>query len=172
MKKLLFLAALAIALASCKKDKEEGFELEYVMNFDIPAGLNPVQAHFWEVDNISTDFISKSNLAGYTKDDVNRIHSKFLNLNLRNPSNSDYKWIERIYLYIDHDTLPQAEIGYLEFVPNNADNQLNLVPSQTDLKGYLTAETFDLVIEIHPLIFSPFTSTNSLDLTFHAFTEE
>jgi len=172
MKQLLFLLILAISISSCKKDKEEGFELQYILNFDIPAGLSPLQAHFWEVENISTEFISQADLAGYTEADVRRIHSKFLNLNLRNPSGADYKWIERIYLYIDNDSLPQAEIGYLEFVPNNADDQLNLIPSQTELKEYLTADRFDLTIEIQPFIISPLTTTNSFDLTFHAFTTE
>lgn len=172
MKQLIFLVILAISVSSCKKEEEEGFELKYFLNFDIPAGLNPVQAHFWEIYDIPSEFAAQANVANYTEEDVRRIHSKFLNLNLRNPSNSDYKWIEKIFLYINTDSLPQAEIGYLEFIPNNAGDQLNLIPSQTDLKGYLTSEEFDLTIEIQPFITSPLTTSNTFDLTFHAFTTE
>jgi len=172
MKQLIFLIILAISVSSCKKDDEEGFELRYSINFDIPAGLSPVQAHFWELYDVPTAFFDQADLNNYSEEDVRRIHSKFINLNLRNPSGGDFKWIERIYMYVNNDSLPRAEIGYLEFVPNNAGDQLNLVPSQTDLIGYLTEEKFDLIVEIQPFTTSPLTTSNTIDLTFHAFTTE
>ncbi len=173
MKQLIFLVILALTVASCKKDDpSEGFELQYLLNLEIPAGLNPIQAHFWELYDIPTNFVNQADLANVPTTEVQRIHSNFLNLNLRNPASADFKWIERMYLYINTDSLPQAEIGYLEFVPNNVENQLTLIPSQTDLKDYLSGDNFDLIVEIQPLITSPLTTSNSLDLTFFAHTTE
>lgn len=172
MKKTLFILLACWAIAGCRKDDfGNGFEMIYSFNLEVDAGISPAFSHSYTIENIPTQITNTASLNGFTVDDVTKINSKFLRVDMVAPASGEYNYLENVYLEVKTDSLGPIEIGYLEFLPNNTDGTLNLIPSQTDLIDYLTGERFDLIFRLDPRVPPSFTSNNRINVTFHAFVE-
>ena len=172
MKRYLLFFSLLFLFSACKKDALNGYEISYLVNFEIDAGLPNFQEHYYTQFNIPTTFQAQLDARGYTLEQVNRVEAKFLNLDLISPSGASYNYLDRARLFISADGLPDIEIGYLEPVPSNVGNRISFIPNNPDLINYLKADNFNLILAIKPLFASPFTSFNRASISFQVLIDE
>ncbi len=172
MKKYLLFFSVLLVFSACKKDALNGYEISYLINFEIDAGLPNFQEHYYTQFNIPTDFQAQLNARGYTMEQVTRVEAKFLNLDLISPNGASYNYLDRARLFISGDGLPDIEIGYLEPVPSNVGSRMSFIPNNADLLNYLKEDNFNLILAIKPLFSSPFTSFNRAGISFQVLVDE
>jgi len=169
MKKYILFFVSVLFFAQCKKDKSD-FELAYTTNFEISAGLPPFP--FQNVDIVIPNFDIEQRLAGqgFTTDDVTSITTRALRFDIIN-SSADFSFLEQAFMEIRADGLPQVEIGYLEFVPNNQSASLDLIPSLPDVTEYLKQGNFTVTFKMSPRFSPAQFSDVRLYLSFSVFAE-
>ena len=55
MRVLFVLLVLALSITSCTEEAETLFEMDYRLDYNIAAGLNTFETHFFELSNIPTN---------------------------------------------------------------------------------------------------------------------
>lgn len=170
MKKLILFIVPILFFAQCKKDKS-AFELPYTVEFEIPAGIDvfPFQNVEIEVPNFNIE--QRFAGAGFTADDVTSINARSLRFDIVTGI-SDFAFLEQAYMEIRTNDLPdQREIGYMEFVPNNQGNTLDLIPSLPNVADYIKEGNFILIFKMDPRYPTGQPTRVRLYLSFDAFTE-
>ncbi len=172
MKNILLCLSLLLLFTGCKKEGfGTGFEINYIVDIEVDAGLSPLLSHSYTLQNYPVNLQTKTENEGFTLADITKINAKALRMDMITPAGGNYQFLERIYLEISTATKGAAEVGYLEFIPNNQGGSLSFVPSQTDIIDYLKEEDVDLTLKIDPIAPPPYTTSNRLDLTFHVSVE-
>lgn len=169
MKKYFLLLISILLFTQCKKDKSD-FELTYNANFEISAGLPPFP--FQNVDITIPNFNVEQRLAaeGFTADDITTATTRALQFDIIN-STADFSFLQEAIMEIRADGLPQIEIGYLDFVPNNQGASLDLIPSLPDVQEYLTQNSFTVIFKMAPRFSPAQFSDVRLYLSFDVFVE-
>lgn len=150
MKKIIFLVATVLIFTQCKNDGGD-FELPYTVEFEIPAGIDviPFQNVEMEVPNFNIE--QRFSSAGFTADQVTSVNARSISLDILT-GHPDFAFLERAFLEVRNrdDVNDKREIGYLEFVPNNQGNTLDLIPSLPDVVDYIKAGNFILTFKMDP----------------------
>ena len=149
--------------------KHAYFELFYNTGFEISAGLPPFP--FQNVDIAIPNFDIEQRLAveGFTTDDIISVNTRALRFDIINPT-ADFSFLEQAFMEIRADGLPQVEIGYLEFVPNNQGASLDLIPSLPDVTEYVKQGNFTVIFKMDPRFSPTQFSDVRLYLSFDVFT--
>ncbi len=172
MKYYLLLSLVTVTLfAQCKKDNSL-FDMPYLNDeMEIPPGIPPLP--FQNIET-PTPIITRSATVfegyGYTAEDVKLITASGIRLDVLT-AGTDFAFLERAFLLIRGEDGTEAEIGYLEFIPNNQGPSLNLIPSTTDVTDILKGTYFDVIFKMEPR-YSPTQRIElRLNLEFNAFAE-
>lgn len=149
MNKLLpLLFVLPLFISNCKKEDPILFEMVYVADFTIPAGINPVDAHFFHIKNIPVGtYLSARNL---TADQLNSITSRegtFVNI-FSGTASYDFIREVSIRIYTD-DENDWKEIFWHFNVPLDTGDVLGLPASLENVKEYLNGSTFNIIIKLN-----------------------
>ena len=147
--KYLFFLSLILHFSQCRKDDTNVlFKMEYDQLIIVPGGLNTVETYSFLMQNLNTNFktlaatfnVSPSSLliirAGGTQliDQLNQL---------------DFAKVEKISLLASNPSFSvEKEIAYLEPVPLNSTNSLQLFPSLTDATDVFTGDKFNLRLKI------------------------
>ncbi len=173
MKKITFLL-LCVSLLFFQCRKERGaFEMPYLTEMEIPAGIPAFP--FQNIETGTPIITSANNIFdgnGYTADDIELITARSIKLDVTFPAGSDFAFLQRARLEIRGEDGVVAEIGYLEFIPNNQGGSLDLIPSTTDVTDILKGTYYDVIFKMDPR-YSPTQFIRfRLSLIFDAFTAE
>ena len=172
---------MAVALAgvvllggiSCgKNDTRAAFEMRYIMEIEVPAGLNTFNFHQLVIQNEQTGidfFLDQNNLE---LDDIVSINTSFARLSTL-LGEEDLSMIDEIVidLFKPGNSDLNFEAAYTLQVPIRNINRIQLVPSITNLKEVLTGEKFDMVMYVRFRSIPPRNFTAVLDIGFEAFRE-
>ncbi len=146
--KILFITILiSLLLPSCNRDEPQGYDIFYNNVFEIPAGLNTIETHIIRINDISpniNDFLPD----GIQEEDLVSITPKSIRL-ISQDGTLELGFVERAFLRIETDDLSEKEVGYREIVPENTNNILDLVASLGEMKDYLNAPRFDLMVRFN-----------------------
>lgn len=168
MKKLLLmLAVLATAgFVACKKDIKEvidellTFYVEDTQNFDIPASTLslpgvPKEALLYqelelppggyEVTSASQEEFKKQNTAVSLVKDVTLDK---LTLRILEPQNSSFKFLKSIKVMMAVEGGEEEEVAYLEDIPDNVGNYIELNSRNKKLDKYLKAEKYKVKTKV------------------------
>ncbi len=169
MKKYFLLFIPILLFTQCKKDKSD-FELMYNTTFEISAGLPPFP--FQNVDIVIPNFNIEQRLAGegFMPDDITTLTTRSLRFDIIN-STADFSFLEQAVMEIRAEGLPQIEIGYLDFVPNNQGASLDLIPSLPDVQEYVKQSNFTVIFKMAPRFSPAQFSDVRLYLSFDVFVE-
>ncbi len=162
----------------CQKDDlVVAFRMEYPnLTFDIPAGLNTLDSHFFILRSIPTNknFFFGSN----DEASIVEITPSFARIVGLQGNLADYGFINEIVVRIcqDNDVNPtnvvdkcRREIFFREGIPLNVGNRVDLLPNSNNLKAELTEETFTVVLVLRRLRdFSPINIPSRLEMQFQA----
>ena len=148
-KLLYFLLSMGV-MVSCKKDnREELFELNYFIDFEIPPGLNTFDTHIWTVSPLNSQFDSKLASSGHVVNEVGAVEPKegdlssvFEDVNLN--------FIHRVSVYIFDPFNPanKIEFFYLDPVPFKNKTVIHLFPGISNVQEWIESGFFGVEVRI------------------------
>lgn len=149
MKKLFFLAVLAMGLTGCKKAKEGiTFTLSTRAEVVIPSStvVNlPINLISPDVNtNATSSFESNRTTPAL----VREIKLSRLDLNIMSPNQTNFDFLRTIRLYMTAADLPEVELAAAVDIPEDGRRSLSLtVNKDNDFKAYLTKERISLRVQ-------------------------
>lgn len=171
MKKIILLILPFVFLFSnCKKNDDFLFEMQYLNDFTISAGLNPFSGiHVFETKSIPSNALNIFTQNGVTDEDLEVINPGVANLSgiFTSPENGYIQEIS-IKIFSADDPSFEKEIFYREQIPQNASGDLGLIGTLVDTKEFLTKEDFGIRIEMRLRDISPETIDMRLNFSFFA----
>ncbi len=162
-----FLLAFAtLLLANCSKDDDVLFTIPYQLNFSTPAGLNPIETHYFEFFNIPSRMDSILVARGMTKEDISRISPKSAELTSLF-SDGEYGFIREatIDLFESGSTVFREAFFHPE-VPSNTGSRLSLAGSLIDANQNVSAEKFNIRVGWKLRTIAPTSMEHILRFTF------
>lgn len=150
MKKIILFLVTLLIFTQCKKDSGD-FELPYTIEFDIPAGIPAFPFQNVEVEVPNFNIEQRFSSAGFTAEEVASVNARSIRLDVVT-GNPDFSFLQRAILEIRNpdDIDDKREIAYLEFIPNNQGNTLDLIPSLPDVADYIKTGNFILTFKMDP----------------------
>lgn len=159
------LALAMLSLYSCSRgDDLTGIEMPYRYQFDVPAGLNPLNTHFFERSGILTN---AQNIIG-SIDDINRIIP--YRASLTSLDNVDYAFIREVEVRVRHRDNPGLEIPvfYREEIPANIGGRIDLIATQANVTDILSLDDYNVIVEFKLYSTSGQTFESDLQISFLA----
>jgi hypothetical protein len=147
-KLLYFLLSMGV-LVSCKKDnRDELFELNYFVDFDIPPGLSTLDTHIWTVSPLNSQFDSKLASSGHVATDVGAVEPKEGNLgSIFEDANLNFIHRVSVYIFDPFNPADKIEFFYLDPVPFKNKTVIQLFPGIADVKEWVERGFFG--VEVH-----------------------
>ena len=147
MKKILpFLLILPLLISNCKKEEPILFEMVYAEDFTLPAGLNPIDAHYFRITDIPVGtYLSSRNLTADIMNSIIPRQGNFINI-FAGSASYDFIREVSVRIYTD-DENDWKEIFWHFNVPIDTGDNLGLPASLDDVKEYLNGSTFNLIIK-------------------------
>jgi len=154
MKKRAYICASAVALAiGCNKIKSLtniNVDVPFNESLTIPALADtsitippkgyPLSLPKISVATNSQQYISQNNTSS---DKVNSVTLKSLTMQVTNPVNGNFNFLDTIKIFISADSLPEQLLAYDYNVPRNK-NQITLTSANIDIKTYFLKPTMSL----------------------------
>ena len=153
-----------LLLSGCGKDDDlTGIQMPYRYQFDVPAGLNPLNTHFFRRAGIITN---ASTLIGSA--DVNRIIP--FQARLTSLDNVEFGFIREIEVRVLDPDNPGLEIPifYREELPQNTGRNIDLIATQANVTDILNKPSVDVIVEFKLYSTSGQTFQSDLQLSFLA----
>ncbi|MGK0363761.1 MAG: hypothetical protein ACI85O_000814 [Saprospiraceae bacterium] len=160
MKNIAFLLFSLLFVTSCKKNKDEiifPFPLQDI-DFAIPPTASTFQVHYFNLDNVVTNhegLFSSNNIDEMSDYRIVPAEASFNVL----VGNIDYDFIEQMSIRIcnagDVSENCGIEIFWRQPVPLNVGSILDLIPSDIDIKQYLTQEKVNIQVKLEMLRQNP-----------------
>ncbi|MBP7272969.1 MAG: hypothetical protein KA974_03965 [Saprospiraceae bacterium] len=150
---LISFIILLLSIVGCRKEIEQRFEIPYEVAFDIPAGLDNFNVHYFDIKNVPTNIDAIVAGNGVTLNDIPAIRPK--EFQLTSVLGIDYDFIYRINIYLFDETDPAniKEIAYYDEVPLNTSSFLSVQPSLVDAKPFLSKPYMNVRVRLqlrHP----------------------
>ncbi len=139
---------LPFLFSNCKKEDPVLFEMLYIENFTIPAGINPFDAHYFRIENIPVGtYLSSRNLTTDMLNSINPRAASFVNVFAGTAS---YDLIRDVIvrIYTD-DENNYKELFYRKPVPEDTGDNLGIIPSLGDAKDFLSGTSFNIIIRLN-----------------------
>ncbi len=148
MRKIIFILFLAIGFSSCADSLESAFDIDLETFFIIPAGLNSIETHVFEISNVPT-FI-RAIQPGASVENVTSVRSSRARLTGRF-TNINFQIIDRITITAisPEDPELEKEVFFMTFVPLDQEGDLELFSSLPEVKDILLLENVNLRIKIN-----------------------
>ena len=132
-------------MVGCSKgDNLTGIQMPYRYQFDVPAGLNPLNTHFFERSQMLTN---ADNLIG-SVDDINRIIP--YQARLTSLDNVDFAFVREIEVRVKDRENPGIEIPvfYREEIPANIGRSIDLIATQANVTDILSLVDYNIIVEM------------------------
>lgn len=132
-------ALLIISNISCKKDSfQKKFGVRLDRNFDVPAGLDFIDAHFFVLTELQTfysNIIAQEDVPdGAT---ISVVPERAVITSLF--GDVDFDFVERVSvrIFTNDNVDDKPEAFYIEFIPNTVDGELELIPTSFNALKFL-----------------------------------
>lgn len=150
MKKILSLFLILSIISGCKNDEESIlFTLPIRnINFEIPAGINPIKSHYFVINDVPTFFddLMKSNHVNI--EDVASIIPVSAKL-IQPFTDVDYDFAYEVAIKLcdnQDDEDCNHEIFWRKPVPEDIGSQLDIVPNEINMKEILSKDKIKIQI--------------------------
>jgi len=170
MRHLFFIIILSFCINSCTDDARPAFDIDIETFFVIPAGLNSLDSHVFELYNIPT-FIDVIN-PNATPESITSVKANRGRLTGRF-TNIDYQIVDRIAISAISVEDPdlEKEVFYMDFIPLDQQGDLEMFSSLPEVKEILLQDNIHLKIKLNFKTFVPSDIETRVLLNFKAFTE-
>lgn len=167
------LLLMLLSMAGCSNGEDALFIYEQEVFFEIPAGLNTLETHFFQLFNVPSDLQLQLDSRGISQENVARVLSNRGLITARF-DNLDWNMVERVIVNVldREDPTRVTEIFYQEFVPLDTGQEIRLLANISNLKEVLLPETIDLEIRLDFRAFPPANIETRFFFSFAAFDGE
>lgn len=164
---VFFVVSFALLFSSCRREDEVLFFIDFEIPEVIGAGLNPIDAHFYNFRNVPTNFEALMTAHNFdtTENYVIEPHSAELFAIF---NEGHYNFIRDVKIFIVPTTNPNGRIEVFsrENVLPNTRNQLIVFPWQLDLKKFLTLRETQFLLQLNLRAPSPTSIETRIRLKF------
>ena len=135
---------------SCHKDNRiELFKMTQVMDFEIKAGLNTIETHFFIQPAVNSSYEAQLELSGFEESLVASIEPRFSQLStVFQDVDLDFIRIIEIRVVDTFDPIFQREVFYLDPVPFNTRTVIRPFPGLTDVREIVSQPTYGIEVRI------------------------
>ena len=150
MYQLVYLLLAMSVLVSCNKDnREELFELNYFVDFDIQPGLNTFDTHIYTVSPLNSQYDAKLASSGHLAGDVSAVEPKEGNLGSVF-EDVNLNFIRRVSVYIFDPFKPanKIEFFYLDPVPFKNKTVIRLFPGISNVQEWIESGFFGVEVRV------------------------
>ena len=148
---VLALLSIVLAGSSCNKqdDLRPGFDMQYQIQFEIPAGIGPFVVHHFYLRNQQTRFEQLLNQQNKDPEDIAGISTQQAQL-LGVFGDENFDFIEEISIrvFTEPDETDFIEVAYRFPVPMDPGNNLPLIPSLADSKRIMEKARFSVDVSL------------------------
>jgi len=146
---IICIVSVLVMPFSCKKDLATlNFNLSYQVSFTIPAttGINlPVSV---PTPDVTTNSSQQFKNEGTNASLVSSVTLNSLKLTITNPSGQTFTFLKSVQIYLSAPGLSEKEVAFINEVPNNPGNSLNLNVTGEDLSGFIKSNTFSMRMQV------------------------
>ena len=137
-------------IVSCKKDKrEEFFELNHFVDFQITPGLNTFDTHFFVVSPLLSQLDTKLDAFGLTRDQIKTIEPKYAYLSgIFEDVNLDFIHQVSVYIFDPFNPSDKIEFFYLDPVPFKYKTGIQLFPGIADVSDWIDRDYFGVEVRL------------------------
>ncbi|MEZ5023467.1 MAG: hypothetical protein R2728_09445 [Chitinophagales bacterium] len=97
-----------------------------------------------ETEDTETNSETTFEINDTKKDLVEEILLKQIDLTITSPSNKNFDFLKSVSIYISAEGLEELKVAWLDEVPDNVGNTLDLEKTNSDLKEYIKKDEFKL----------------------------
>jgi len=172
MRKKLFYLFIIIILSSCSP-RETLFDVSAQMDFQIDLGLSILETHNFIKSKIIIPIdVTAANIS-VMESDIDEVAAQTAFLRPKFGDEIDLNFINSVQVsIIDQDQLRPREIFFMDFVRVGSKNEIELMPSLTDIKDLVIGDKATIEVSLRFRQFPPQTFELDLDMTFGAFATE
>lgn len=146
MKKLFFaLTIVLLTSISCEEiDKFTEFTLSYNTEVTVPATATLDLPIDLLTPDLETNAESEFELNNTRVDLVQEIKLEEIDIEIISPENADFSFLKSARVFLNAEGLSEIEIAFIDPVPDNAGNNIQLDISDNNLKEYVSKDKFSL----------------------------
>jgi hypothetical protein len=139
-------------LSACRKT-DEGFDMSYRRQFEIPVGLSPAQSHVYTLINIPSDTAVFFKINNITASQLTGVVPRTMSLKtVFQGGGKTFANINRVEVVIfdpNRPTVPEIPIFYRYDIPLSTGDILTLVPDANNISKFvLDGKTFNIRIRL------------------------
>jgi len=146
-----------LLLSNCQKEEAFLFEIPYVLDFNIPAGLSTFDTHIFEFTNIPTRINNVLTNQNLDAAEIQRINARVGRFSTLFPGQS-YNFIREVVVEVfnpQNPTTAVREIFFRDRILPNTGDELFIDASLPDVKEFLLEDFFNIRIELRLQNISP-----------------
>lgn len=133
-KSVLYIFVFSLLLSSCD-EKEFNFVdiLTIRIPIEIPAGLNPLETHYFEYIDVASRLDAVLQANNLTYDSIEFIQPRFAQL-ISNSIGNEFSFLSQATVEIGNIDRPFIPSFFVDRIPENEDSILDVIPNEVDLK--------------------------------------
>lgn len=172
MKQFFFAILLITLSAGCGGDELTFEEVRMQADFEIPVGLNTIEAHFFVIREVPTFYQQNLNARGIDPSNVTNISSANGRLlQIFNQVDLDFISSITIDAISRKDNSLRAEMFYNEQIPFTQGPELRMLSSSSELSEIMKDDLIDLEVRLTFRSFSTVKTECRLDIGYAIFFE-
>jgi hypothetical protein len=156
-------------LTGCTKQRDVLFEIPFRLNFEIPAGLNPFDKHFFSIRNVPTNLSTLRDKFDISEDQTLMIRpaTAVFSSVLQNIA---LDFIEEIGIsvYEGIETDNDTDVFLTDIVPQNAGRNINILGFDYDVAEQMNMSKVNFLVAIRLRATTPVFIDGNIDLKFTA----
>ena len=139
-----FLPVLFFASCDGEEQKDVIFEMAYRLEFEIPAGLNTIEDHYFVFRNNTSTLDSLLSFYGYEREDISAINPKSARLtSLFSGDEFDFLHEFSLYLFKDENNNQAHEAFWRTEIPLNTGTIVDIPGTLLDTKDFFLEPKFN-----------------------------
>lgn len=149
MKLYHFAVVIGLFFLSCNKDGDLVYDFRLQSLVDVPTGLNTLETHYFILRDIPTFYAANLAARGISEEAVTRVNASRGTFTARfNRYNLAFIRLVTVKALSKRPGGKQVEMFYMEDVPFNEDEELQMLSSLGDLEEIMAEESMDLEIRL------------------------
>ena len=166
---ITFVLILGIISLSCRKRDPVLFEIPFQLNFEIPAGLNPFEKHYFRITNVPTNIQVLREQFNVAPDQPLRIRpaSAIFSSLLQD---LDFEFIQEIGISVYHGLNQDdaTDVFLTDFIPVNAGRNVNILPFDDDVADVVNVQSINFLVSFRLRAVTPVFIESNIDIKFIA----
>ena len=166
---LLILSSCLLLWSGCIKQEEVLFEIPFRLDFEIPAGLNPFEKHFFTIRNVATNIASLKEQFDIVAEQelVIKPSTAVFTSVLQNIS---FDFVEEIGISVfeGNDLDNDTDVFLTDIVPPNAGRNINILGFDINVADQIDMPTINFLVAIRLRAPTPVFIDGNIELKFTA----